>query len=212
MSVPRLARLRPGPGERDVTTSIDRPRTLRRGARLTSSAGKQSQANETAEVPLLPAHGAGAGARRGGGAHGSHVGGAVAHRTQAAPGAGEHAGTRGTRRHFPPPPSGARDRRGRPPSVGTRGSRRAGPRKGGSRLGDGSRAPGRVQERAQDSRRAPRAARRPTPPLTHSHRRAARRHLSGGTKRQGRPKECPCPSAGLIHRSQRPPRKRGSAT
>lgn len=99
MSVPRLARLRPGPGERDVTTSIDP-----HGGKslwLTSRAGKRGQANETVEGPLLPVHGAGDGETRWG-ARGSRVGRAVAHRTQARLGQGSTRGPEGPGGTFSP--------------------------------------------------------------------------------------------------------------
>lgn len=62
MSVPRLARLRPGPGERDVTTSIDRPQKTGRGAASEAAPplreeGKRGGDNRPEHEPALqPRH------------------------------------------------------------------------------------------------------------------------------------------------------------
>lgn len=61
MSVPRLARLRPGPGERDVTTSIDRQQKTGRGAASEAAPlreeGKRGGDNRPEHGPALqPRH------------------------------------------------------------------------------------------------------------------------------------------------------------
>lgn len=57
MSVPRLARLRPGPGERDATTSIDRQQKTGRGAASVREEGKRGGDNRPEHEPALqPRH------------------------------------------------------------------------------------------------------------------------------------------------------------
>lgn len=221
MSVPRLARLRPGPGERDVTTSIGTPgenprvgrrdedgdrRTLGVWPRHTRPPG--GRANPTGE--RTPATGAATGPGR----HDRTP------RACAAGGGEEgHRNARSDRSPRRPPsptslspphatlgccrPEGSaavpRD------AWGTRQPARSAARA----TGDGSRASGGGQEPAKDPRTH--ALRNPAPAHTR-HRRTACPHLSGGTKCRRRAKKLRRPSAGAISPTSAAPSEVASAT
>lgn len=191
MSVPRLARLRPGPGERDVTTSIEphgggwggkgvweaRPGRRDRGSPRAplASPGHQPLFPSDFSLSLSPAaleeradgplHGLGAGA------HGAAHGGRVTEPSPPcpdAPGAGAPRGTRGDPVALPPPPSGAQRPEGSATARRDARERASQPRGGGgSRLADGSRAPGRVRERAPRQQAGPTRG-QDTDPVTHA--------------------------------------------